>query len=149
MRILELFSGTKSIGKAFERLSHDVVSVDLDRHFEQTLIVNVLILDYTEFEPGIFDFVHASPPCTQYSSARTTGGPRDLQSADRMVSKALEIIDYFNPTFWLMENPATGLLKTRPCMQRFLPTLTCSYCMYCAWGYRKNTHLWTNLCLYI
>ena len=147
MRILELFSGTKSIGKAFERLSHEVVSVDLDPTFEPTLIVDVLTWDYTEFEPGIFDFVHASPPCTHYSVARTRGGPRDLAGADALVNKVLEIIDYFHPTFWLIENPATGLLKTRPCIQCLPPPLTCSYCMYCAWGYRKNTHFWTNLCL--
>ena len=109
------------------------------------MCVDVLTWDYTEFEPGIFDFVHASPPCTQYSSTRTTNPPNDLESADRMVCKTLEIINYFKPTWYLIENPASGLLKSRPCMQHLPKPLTCSYCMYCDWGYRKNTHFWTNI----
>ena len=145
MRVLELFCGTKSIGKAFERLGHEVVSVDVDASFEPTLCVDILHWDYTEYLPHSFYFIHASPPCTQYSVARTTGGRRDLDSADALVKKALEIIDYFQPSFWLIENPATGLLKTRPCMQHLPRPLMCSYCQYCDWGYRKNTHFWTNL----
>ena len=67
---------------------------------------------------GPFDFVWASPPCTQYSRARTTGGARDLEGTDALVAKTLEIIDYFKPRFFLLENPPTGLLKTRAVMAR-------------------------------
>ena len=139
MRVLELFSGTKSIGKAFERLGHEVISVDLDPTFQPTILVDMLTWDYaSEFAPGTFQFIHASPPCTQYSVARTRGGARDLEGADRLVNKAREIIAYFQPMFWLIENPATGLLKTRPCVQDMDPPLLCSYCMYSpSTGYRK------------
>ena len=49
---------------------------------------------------------------------------------------ALEIIAHFDPLMWVIENPATGLLKTRP----FMVT-------YCKYGtpYRKQTRLWTNM----
>ena len=146
MRILELFAGTKSIGKAFERMGHEVVSVDIEPQFNPSLCVDILTWDYTEFEPHSFFFIHASPPCTEYSKAKTKG-VRNLEFADSLVNKALEIIDYFQPTWWLIENPASGLLKTRPCMQHLPAPLKCSYCMYCDWGYRKNTHFWTNLCM--
>ena len=46
---------------------------------------------------GPFDFVWASPPCTQYSRARTTGGARDLEGTDALVAKTL--IAYFKPHF--------------------------------------------------
>ena len=53
---------------------------------------------------------------------------------------ALEIIAHFDPLMWIVENPATGLLKTRPFME--CPGLT-----YCKYGtpYRKQTRLWTNM----
>ena len=145
MRILELFSGTKSIGKAFERLGNEVVSVDNSQIFNPTHCSDVLQWDYMQYPPGHFDVVHASPPCTQYSACRTTGPPRDLEGADALVLRALEIIQYFAPRWWTMENPASGLLKTRPCVQHLAKPLMCSYCMYGNFGYRKNTHIWTNL----
>ncbi|CAE7615840.1 unnamed protein product, partial [Symbiodinium pilosum] len=43
--------------------------------------------------------------------------PRDLAAGDRLVLRALEIIGNLRPRFWAMENPQTGLLKTRAFMQ--------------------------------
>ena len=44
---------------------------------------------------------------------------------------------------WVIENPATGLLKTRPFMER-LPWVDVTYCKY-GTPYRKQTRLWTNM----
>ena len=138
MRVLELFSGTKSIGNAFERLGYaDTVSVDSDPTYNPSRLVDIMVWDFTEFEPGDFDVIHASPPCTQYSQARTRGGPRDFDTADGLVKKALDIIDYLQPASWLIENP-DGLLKTRPFMSGLAPPLLCSYCKYSDWGVPKE-----------
>ena len=56
---------------------------------------------------------------------------------------ALEIIAHFDPLMWIVENPATGLLKTRPFMER-LPWVDVTYCKY-GTPYRKQTRLWTNM----
>ena len=42
MRLLELFSGTGSIGKAFSRLGWEVVSLDLSSKFAPTHCCDVL-----------------------------------------------------------------------------------------------------------
>ena len=56
---------------------------------------------------------------------------------------ALEIIAHFDPLMWVIENPATGLLKSRPFMER-LPWVDVTYCKY-GTPYRKQTRLWTNM----
>ena len=40
-----------------------------------------------------------------------------------------EIIAHFDPLMWVIENPATGLLKTRPFMER-LPWVDVTYCKW-------------------
>jgi hypothetical protein len=57
--------------------------------------------------------------------------------------KALEIIEYFKPKFWFLENPQTGLLKTRPFILE-LPYTDVDFCRYSEWGYKKRTRIWTN-----
>ena len=46
-----------------------------------------------------------------------------LEEGDALVLRALEIMEHFDPLMWVIENPATGLLKTRPFMER-LPWVT-------------------------
>ena len=66
-----------------------------------------------------------------------------MVEADKLVLKTLEIIDYFKPHLWFLENPATGRLKDREIMKD-IPFYDVSYCMYSDWGYEKKTRIWTN-----
>ena len=70
--------------------------------------------------------------------------PRNFALADSIVARTLEIINHLLPKGWLMENPATGLLKTRRVVGG-LPFTTVCYCMYSdgiRHRYRKPTRLW-------
>ena len=143
MRVLELFSGTGSVGKVFRECGHDVLSLDCDPRSNASVIEDILEWDYTRFSPGGFDVVWASPPCTHYSKARTTAKtPRDLEGSDRIVAKTLEVIRYFNPKWWFMENPQTGLLKSREVVQG-LPWSDINYCQYGRMFWKK-TRIWHN-----
>ena len=143
-RALFLCSGTGSVGRPFREAGWHVVDVDRDRRFGAEVVVDILAWDYrAAFEPGYFDVVWASPDCTQYSVARTTAKtPRDLDGADVLVAKCIEIMEHLAPRLWFLENPDTGLLKTREVV-RGVPYVRVDYCMYGA-PYRKRTRIWPN-----
>ena len=103
--LLELFCGTKSIGKIFDQHGWDVVSVNMLDKCHPTICKNVLDLTpediinkLPKFSQGI-NVIWASPMCTQYSKARTQGGPRDLVGADALVQKTLALVKYFDVPF--------------------------------------------------
>ena len=87
-RLLELFCGTKSIGRAFEVAGWEVVSLDIVSKFEPTILCDIRSWDYTLFPPGHFDMVWASPVCAEYSRALTMR-PRRLEEGDALVLRAL------------------------------------------------------------
>ena len=147
MKLLELFARTGSIGKAFAEQGWEVVSLDIDPKSAATLITDFMSWQYWKLPKGHFDAIWASPVCTHYSCARTTGKtPRDLEGSDRMVERVLDCIDYFGPKVWAFENPQTGLLKTRVVVAG-VPYKDISYCMY-GYPYRKLTRIWTNSVLW-
>ena len=142
MKALVLFKGTGSIDKALEAAGVNVISLDILPKFNATFTEDIMTWDYKQFEPGHFDFVWASPVCTEFSRALTTR-PRRLEEGDRLAQKALEIIEYLKPRWWAVENPQSGLLKTRPYMEG-LPFQDVCYCMY-GYPYRKATRIWGNV----
>ena len=139
MKLLELFSGTGSVGTVAKKLHWEVVSLDLKN---ADINVDILEWDYKRYPTGYFDFIHASPPCTEYSIAKQTG-VRKIDEANKIVLRTLEIIDYFKPSVWFIENPQSGLLKKQDFMKD-LDYFDVDYCKY-GFNYRKRTRLWTNL----
>jgi hypothetical protein len=143
MRLLELFSGTKSVGKAFESRGWEVVSVDIDFRTNPTHVADMLQWQ-CPYPPGHFDHIHASPPCTQYSRAKTTG-ERDLTTADLLVGKSLYLIMALKAKTFTIENPV-GMLRHREFMQGMeAHRQTLCYCKYADWGYKKPTDVWSNM----
>jgi len=161
MRFLELFSGTGSVGKVAKELDYEIVSLDISDYkgkFIPTHKEDIMTWNYKQYDPDYFDVLWASPPCVYYSTLqRCWYGIKKkdglftkekhhllMNIADGWVKKVFEIIEYFNLKKWFVENPRTGLLKKRRFIE-FVPYIDVDYCMYCKWGYRKATRIWSNV----
>jgi site-specific DNA-cytosine methylase len=68
MKILELFAGSRSIGKAAEELGHEVFSTDIHPFEGIDLVKDVLEINTGDI-PFVPDVIWASPPCTGFSVA--------------------------------------------------------------------------------
>ena len=68
MKVLELFAGSRSIGKVADRLAFDVYSSDIVQFGGIDYVTDILEFDVTKipFEP---DIIWASCPCTAFSVA--------------------------------------------------------------------------------
>ena len=146
MRTLELFAGTQSFSKAVLRddPTSRTTTVDILDKFLPHHRADILTWNYKMYKPGIFDVIWCSPPCTEYSKAKTRG-TRNLELADKLVLRCFEIIDYYKPKVWILENVGTGLLVNR--MESLRPGLNKYFVDYCAYGkpYRKRTVFWSNI----
>ena len=118
LRALDLFSGTGSATKVLKEAGFSVFSVDNDPLMNPTLCVDILDWDFKQFPPGHFALITASPPCTEFSRAKTVGS-RDLDTACKIVQKTLDIVQYFQPQKWWLETPRFGLLPKQPFMSNF------------------------------
>lgn len=159
MKILELFSGTHSIGKVALERGWEVVS--LDRDLPSDIKEDIMTWDYkSKYRTNEFDIITASPVCLWWSNLRTSYIGRKLkchngQTFTRellnkdidtygkpMVDKVREIIDYFKPKYYWIENPQNGSMKN---YITDLPYYDVDYCQYSDWGYKKRTRFWTNI----
>lgn len=144
--IVVLCCGTKSFEKQLDPTIYQIISIDILGKFNPDILADILYLKYKELglNPGDIYGIWAGPPCTEYSHAKRTG-VRNLELADAIAKKCIEIIEYFKPKYWFIENPQTGLLKSRDFMiKKNLPFVDVLYCQY-GYTYRKQTRIWTNL----
>jgi len=53
----------------------------------------------------------ANPVCLEFSTARSNGKARNPEKGMELVRECQRIISECNPVFWVIENPATGVLR--------------------------------------
>ena len=141
LKALDLFSGTGSVGNQLSKWGFQVTTLDNSPNCKANLCLDILEWDYKrQYSPGFFQVITASVPCEEYSPAKTTQ-VRDLGKADILAKKVLEIVAYFNPDLWWIENPRKGWLRHREFMQG-LPFVDLDYCQFSEWGYQKPTRFW-------
>ena len=157
IKVLELFAGTRSIGKAFEKRGHKVFSVEWNKDFENIdLYKDISELTAQEIldKFGHPDVIWMSPDCTTFSIAaishhRTKNeetGNLDPKSdyakfCDKVDQHCLDLIKELNPSFWFIENPRGGMRKMT--WMKNLPRYTVTYCQY-GDNRMKPTDIWTN-----
>lgn len=157
MKVLELFAGTRSVGKAFEAKGHKVYSIEWDTSFPDIDwyedISKVTAEDIIE-RFGRPDVIWASPDCSTFSIAaishhrrknKDTGNldpvseyARFCDDVDRNV---LQLIRDLKPKYWFIENPRGGMRKMS--WMKGMPRYTVTYCQY-GDTRMKPTDIWTN-----
>jgi hypothetical protein len=157
MKVLELFAGTRSIGKAFESRGHEVYSVEWDKDFENIDLyadIGQLTAEDILRDFGRPDVIWASPDCTTFSvMAISTHRRKNPQTGsldpiteyakfcDTVDQHVLALIQELKPAFWFIENPRGGMRKME--WMQGLPRYTVTYCQY-GETRMKPTDIWTN-----
>lgn len=156
MKVLELFAGTRSIGKAFEEKGHEVYSVDWNKDFENIDLytdISTLTADYILSVFGQPDVIWASPDCTSYSVAAISKHRRKepngnlspisdyAKFCDSTNKHVIDLIMALNSKYYFIENPV-GALRKMDFMQG-LKRYTVTYCQY-GDKRQKPTDIWTN-----
>jgi hypothetical protein len=156
MKVLELFAGSRSIGKAAEQLGMEVFSSDINNFEGINYVTDIRDFDVSKvpFKP---DVIWASPPCTYFSVASigkhwnkdNTPKSDNAMLGVEFVQKTIDIIKELQPTYWFIENPRGKLRKLDvinglndmpyPYVHRY----TVTYCQY-GDSRMKPTDIWTN-----
>jgi hypothetical protein len=156
MKVFELFSGTRSVSRAFEKRGHKTFAIDYDRQFPANAHCDVETLTAEQVIErfGRPDVIWASPDCTTYSVAalgkhwkknKETGElePQTpyAQKCDRANRHMIALIRELNPRLFFIENPRGGM-RTMD-FASGIPRYTVTYCQY-GERFMKPTDIWTN-----
>lgn len=156
MNVLELFAGSRSIGKEAEKLGMKVFSSDIEQFGKIDYVVDILKFDYKNVA-FIPDIIWASPPCTGFSVASIGthwgGGHRAYEPKTEtarlgiaLVKQTIKIINHYrklNPKLiYYIENPR-GVLRKLGLLDGVPFHHTISYCQY-GDERMKPTDIWTN-----
>lgn len=152
MKIIELYAGSRSIGKVAENRGHDVFSIDI-KPFEGIDLVKDCEFVTVKDLPFIPDALFSGTPCTTYSLSAISHHRNEDRTpktdfaakCDRMNINNLRLIGELleiNPNLkWYIENPRAVLRKME--FMKGLPRVTVWNCTYGDTS-AKPTDWWSN-----
>ena len=161
MYSLELFSGMHTISNYLTSIGFDSWSVDNNPKLHPRVCCDILNFPYSSM-PAHFSFIWASPDCRFFSRnsslkywAKTIIKYRQYHyspispgssKAIALLLKTIEIIRYYNPLVWFIENPC-GRMRHVKELQLFAPFRYSVNYKDFGFSYSKETDLYTNIYL--
>tara|TARA_R110000823_G_scaffold243495_2_gene367719 strand:+ start:366 stop:953 length:588 start_codon:yes stop_codon:yes gene_type:complete len=139
--MLDLYAGFGGQSEAYLKAGWDILRIDNNPMLSE--VPNMVVMDAIDLEPNgnvllDFDYIHASPPCLEFSTAFSAprgkahrAGDIDYQPSLELLHEALRIIKVVEPKFWSIEN-VKGSIKY------FAPILGPPRLIVGAWVYWGN-----------
>lgn len=142
--ILSLFDYSGIWSKYYRLNGFKVIQIDIKNG------IDILTWNYKEIE-NVYGIL-AAVPCTDYALSgakhfkRKDSDGTTMQS-QKLVEKTREIIEYFKPKFWAVENPMTRIHKLNTWLNK--PKFKFNPCDFAGYGfenerYNKQTWLFGN-----
>jgi hypothetical protein len=153
MKILELFKGSGSITEYYKDTDVEVISLDILEKYSPTICCDIMDWDYKIYPTGYFDIIWSSPECKIFSMLQNTWigkkwkdkseleAQREIHS--KFIKKTIEIIKYFNPKYYFIENPLYSKIWDYVEEDFKNKFVIVDYC-YFGYNYKKPTKILTN-----
>ena len=146
MKVLELFAGSRSIGKVADNLGCNVFSVDIESFENIDLVKDILDVEQVDI-PFYPDMIWASPPCTYFSVASIghhwnedhTPKTEEAIKGMQILEATLKLVLSYDKSMYYIENPVGKMRRKIKGIDR--TTIT-----YCSYGdiRMKPTDIWSN-----
>ena len=151
LKLVELFAGSRCVGRAAEELGMKVFSADWQPFDNIDFVGDIENIKISDV-PFVPDVVWASPDCTTYTIAAISTHRNGIEpksdyakKCDRVNRRFISLVKQWlqiNPNLkFYIENPR-GMLRKMPFMQEF-KRHTVWYCQY-GDDRAKPTDIWTN-----
>ena len=108
--ILSLFDLSGNWSRPYKEAGYKVIQIDLQ------LGTDILTWDYKKIPQNAVYGILAAVPCTDFALSGARHFKRkdkdgSTEKSKQLVYKTLEIINYFKPHFWVIENPMSRIHK--------------------------------------
>lgn len=137
--VISLFDYSGCWSAPYRKSGYRVLQVDKKLGFD------INKWDYRQISKGLVGGILAAPPCTDF----TVSGAQYWKKKDKagstndsvkLVKKILEVVKYFNPRWWVIENPVGRLNDLVPELEAYGPWYWQPYQFGDRWT--KKTGLW-------